>query len=112
MHGTFIVTNKEICLVRIVLSRGHQTCACGHHVAREGNMRCLPVLKYSQNLQRLGRLKLPNVWDIISKYSLIVQPVSRKQHIDLKSNESREYGFEKQRSLADPYKSYFCLLVQ
>ena len=26
---------------------------------------------------RLGRLKLPNVWDIISKYPLIVQPVSQ-----------------------------------
>ena len=29
------------------------------------------------DVERLGRLKLPNVWDIISKYPLIVQPVSR-----------------------------------
>ena len=29
------------------------------------------------DVERLGRLKLPNVWDIISKYLLIVQPVSR-----------------------------------
>ena len=29
------------------------------------------------DVKRLGRLKLPNVWDIISKYPLIVQPVSR-----------------------------------
>ena len=28
------------------------------------------------NVERLGKLKLPNVWDIISKYPLIVQPVS------------------------------------
>ena len=29
------------------------------------------------DVERLGRLKLPNVGDIISKYPLIVQPVSR-----------------------------------
>ena len=29
------------------------------------------------DVERLGRLKLPNAWDIISKYSLIIQPVSR-----------------------------------
>ena len=29
------------------------------------------------DVERLGRLKLPNVWDIISKYPLIVQLVSR-----------------------------------
>ena len=29
------------------------------------------------DVERLGRLKLPNVWDIISEYSLVVQPVSR-----------------------------------
>ena len=29
------------------------------------------------DVERLGRLKLPNVWDVISKYPLIVQPVSR-----------------------------------
>ena len=29
------------------------------------------------DVERLGRLKLLNVWDIISKYPLIVQPVSR-----------------------------------
>ena len=29
------------------------------------------------DVERLERLKLPNVWDIISKYSLIIQPVSR-----------------------------------
>ena len=29
------------------------------------------------DVERLGRLKLPNVWDIFSKYSLIAQPVSR-----------------------------------
>ena len=29
------------------------------------------------DVERLGRLKLPNVWDIISKYPLIVQSVSR-----------------------------------
>ena len=29
------------------------------------------------DVERLGRLKLTNVWDIISKYPLIVQPVSR-----------------------------------
>ena len=26
------------------------------------------------DVERLGRLKLPNVWDIISKYPLVVQP--------------------------------------
>ena len=29
------------------------------------------------DVERLGRLKLPNVWVIISKYSFIVQPVSQ-----------------------------------
>ena len=29
------------------------------------------------DVEGLGRLKLPNIWDIISKYPLIVQPVSR-----------------------------------
>ena len=29
------------------------------------------------DVERLGRLKLPNVWDIISKYPLILQPVSQ-----------------------------------
>ena len=29
------------------------------------------------DVELLGRLKLPNVWDIISKYPFIVQPVSR-----------------------------------
>ena len=29
------------------------------------------------NVERLGRLQMPNVWSIISKYPLIVQPVSR-----------------------------------
>ena len=29
------------------------------------------------DVERLGRLKWPNVWDIISKYPRIVQPVSR-----------------------------------
>ena len=29
------------------------------------------------DVERLGRLKLQNVWDIISQYPLIVQPVSR-----------------------------------
>ena len=29
------------------------------------------------DVERLGRLKLPNVWDIISKYPLILQPVLR-----------------------------------
>ena len=29
------------------------------------------------DVEELRRLKLPNVWDIISKYPLIVQPVSR-----------------------------------
>ena len=28
-------------------------------------------------VERLGRLRQPSVWDIISKYSLIVQPVSQ-----------------------------------
>ena len=28
-------------------------------------------------VERLERLRLPNVWDIISKYPLIVQPVSQ-----------------------------------
>ena len=28
-------------------------------------------------VERLGRLKLPNVWGIISKYPLMVQPVSQ-----------------------------------
>ena len=29
------------------------------------------------DIERLGKLKLPNVWDIISKYLLVAQPVSR-----------------------------------
>ena len=29
------------------------------------------------DVERLGRLKLPNVWDIISKHPFILQPVSR-----------------------------------
>ena len=59
------------------LNSSHSTAAAETSVTASAKSDLTAFAEALVDVERLGRLKLPNFWDIISKYPLIIQPVSR-----------------------------------
>ena len=59
------------------LNSSHSTAAAEASATASAKSDLTAFAEALVDVERLGRLKLPNVWDTISKYPLVVQPVPR-----------------------------------